>query len=33
MQQLLKQDIQKGIYISVILLATFFIGVVTNMSI
>ena len=33
MQQLLKQDIQKGIYIGVILLTTFFIGVVMTMSI
>ncbi len=33
MQELLKQDIQKGIYIGVILLTTFFIGVVMTMSI
>lgn len=32
MQQIIKQDIQKGIYIGVILLTTFFIGVVTTMT-
>ena len=33
MEQLIKQDIQKGVYIGIILLTTFFIGVVIEMTI